>query len=412
VHIIPTRVTRYAAVSESHLVGLVGFRIAAIRPARLQSLHGTEGQQPKYFSTLNIKHLPDQTTRLGPIMMKCTTCGEELPSRNRLFAHIREQHRPPPPAAAPPGPQQGEHTPTPAGVAAADSTCTPAPSGALAGVDGIVTFWEDDWLIVFVKPQGMATMSDTRSVCRSDALLLSAADAARSDVRKAIPAHRLDKDTGGLLLCSKSKAADAFVKRQFQDRRVSKRYTAMVTGRVPADSGTIDLPLAGQQSCTKYEVLQRTRSAQYGWVTTVSLWPVTGRQHQLRRHMQMIGHHIVGERRYASMLDLPHDAYNRPSHLPASALDDASTAGLLYLWAVAITFPHPELRDGQGQPRSVELALPEEPELFEKLRRNEELSFLSCGEHSPGGQGGAKQGSDIAVQARKRDREDPRDDSS
>lgn len=214
-------------------------------------------------------------------------------------------------------------------------------------------------------------MNEHSSLLKSDALLLSAADAARSDVKKAIPAHRLDKETGGLILCSKTKAVDSFLKKQFRDRRVNKRYMAVLSGRLEPVAGVIDLPLSGQQCSTRYEVLQHSPSGQYGWLTTVNLWPVTGRMHQLRRHTQLVGHHIIGERRYASSLDLPHDVYNRSQ---GSSAGDGSTSGLLYLWAVEISFPHPVLVDGHGEPRVVTLALAEEPAAYSRFRNAEALT--------------------------------------
>lgn len=286
-----------------------------------------------------------------PHPVTCSLCSAEFPSRNRLFKHIRQQHRDSGPIGT--------------------DICAVAAPGVVE--EKLVVFWEDECVVVFVKPQGMATMSEHHSMLKSDDLLLSPSDMARSDVKKAIPAHRLDKDTGGLVVCSKTKAVDAFLKKQFMDRRVSKRYMAVVAGDLQPSIGSIDIPLGGQECCTRYEVLQRNPSRQFGTLSTVNLWPVTGRMHQLRRHLMLVGHHIIGERRYASCLDLPHDVYNRPGSFAAAGDDPlgSGTSGLLYLWAVEITFPHPQLVDANGDPHLINLALPSEPEAYNRLRRAE-----------------------------------------
>lgn len=118
----------------------------------------------------------------------------------------------------------------------------------------------------------------------------------------------------------------------------------MVSGRMEPDAGDITFPLDGKPSYTQYRVLQHTRSFTYGnrgdgdgWVSTVELRPITGRTHQLRLHLSMFGHPIVGDERYAKL----------PLPLPVTDCPYAS-GGLncLYLWAVEIKFPHPFLLNG------------------------------------------------------------------
>ena len=123
-------------------------------------------------------------------------------------------------------------------------------------------------------------------------------------------AHRLDRETSGLVICAKHIEAERALKRAFEERRVQKRYIAIVQGQLENNSGLIDLPIArpeqglhilmevkaagqGSPSVTRYEVLERKEEA-----TLVSLSPKTGRQHQLRVHMGAIGHPIVGDKLY------------------------------------------------------------------------------------------------------------------
>ncbi|MDQ2075485.1 pseudouridine synthase [Marinimicrobium sp. ABcell2] len=117
--------------------------------------------------------------------------------------------------------------------------------------------------------------------------------------------HRLDFDTSGLMVVPLSKSALSHLSRQFQQRSVQKCYTALVYGLVEQDSGRIDLPIApdpeqrpkyriteeGKASVTDYRVLGRDPEAN---TSRVALYPVTGRSHQLRLHMQALGYPILG----------------------------------------------------------------------------------------------------------------------
>ena len=122
--------------------------------------------------------------------------------------------------------------------------------------------------------------------------------------------HRLDMDTSGLMVLAKNKAAERALKKQFQYRLTHKVYYARVWGNVAADEGTIDAPLicdwpnrpkqkvcyeTGKSSQTHFQVVKRESQT-----TIVRLLPITGRSHQLRVHMQLMGHPILGDEFYAS----------------------------------------------------------------------------------------------------------------
>ena len=123
--------------------------------------------------------------------------------------------------------------------------------------------------------------------------------------------HRLDMATSGLMVFARGKAAQRALSRQFEQRSVEKRYQAIVAGHLPPSPGwtTIDLPLAcdwprrprqqvdpvhGRPSLTRWRLI-----AHEGDTSRVALEPVTGRSHQLRVHLQAIGHPIVGDHLYA-----------------------------------------------------------------------------------------------------------------
>lgn len=122
------------------------------------------------------------------------------------------------------------------------------------------------------------------------------------------PAHRLDMATSGVLLFALRRSAERELHRQFRERLTAKRYVARVHGHLRQDEGEIDLPLlsimaegrsrvdaAGKPALTAYRVLSRDPDDS----TLLELWPRTGRSHQLRVHLQALGHPILGDRFYA-----------------------------------------------------------------------------------------------------------------
>jgi 23S rRNA pseudouridine1911/1915/1917 synthase len=123
-------------------------------------------------------------------------------------------------------------------------------------------------------------------------------------------AHRLDRETSGLILCGKTRDSERALKIDFENRRVSKRYLAIVRGVMPDDAGRIELPMdrakeglhilmevtpegEGYPSVTRYLVLARRDDA-----TLVALAPESGRQHQLRVHLAALGFPIIGDKLY------------------------------------------------------------------------------------------------------------------
>jgi len=121
--------------------------------------------------------------------------------------------------------------------------------------------------------------------------------------------HRLDLDTSGVMVVPLQRTAHSHISRQFQERKVSKSYEAVVYGDLAEDSGEISLPIAtdwpnrplqkichqrGKSALTRYRVLHREPGR-----TRLLLTPTTGRSHQLRIHLAAIGHPILGCDLYA-----------------------------------------------------------------------------------------------------------------
>ena len=163
--------------------------------------------------------------------------------------------------------------------------------------------YHDADLLVLNKPSGLLSVPGKAA---------EHADCLESRAKAAFPGallvHRLDMDTSGLMVFAMNKAAQRHLGLQFERRHVVKTYEALVWGQ-PADEGEVDLPLIvdwpnrplqrvdherGKQAHTAWAVI--AREATYA---RLRLRPTTGRSHQLRVHMQAIGHPILGDRFYA-----------------------------------------------------------------------------------------------------------------
>ncbi len=164
----------------------------------------------------------------------------------------------------------------------------------------------DDALVVIDKPAGLLSVPG-RGADKADC----AATRVQARFADARIVHRLDMATSGLLLLARGAEMQRVLSRLFEAREVVKRYEALVAGLVDCDAGEIDLPLLvdwpqrprqkvdrlhGKPSLTRYRVLDRDP---FACTTRLELQPVTGRTHQLRVHMQAIGHPIVGDALYS-----------------------------------------------------------------------------------------------------------------
>lgn len=187
----------------------------------------------------------------------------------------------------------------------------------------------DEHLVAVDKPAGMLSVPG-RGPERADC----AASRVQAVWPDALIVHRLDMGTSGVLVFGRGAGAQRALSIAFAERRVDKRYIAVVAGSPADDEGTVELPLIcdwpnrprqmvdhgrGKPSTTHWRVLGRSAD---GVTTRVELIPLTGRSHQLRVHMQAIGHPIVGDELYA----------------PPQVL---AMAPRLLLHAECLTLPHP-----------------------------------------------------------------------
>jgi 23S rRNA pseudouridine1911/1915/1917 synthase len=171
--------------------------------------------------------------------------------------------------------------------------------------------YEDEWLLAVDKPPNLPVHPSGRYLY--DTLIFALyrryrrPDDPRADIRPRL-LHRIDRETSGLVLCSKDDRAHLVLYRMFEGREIFKEYLALVHGEPREDEGTIDLPLApsggpirvkmvvradGLPSLTRWRVAKRARG-----FALLACEPKTGRQHQIRAHLAQIGHAVVGDKIY------------------------------------------------------------------------------------------------------------------
>lgn len=177
---------------------------------------------------------------------------------------------------------------------------------------------QDEDLLVLEKPAGLLCVPG-RGPDKSDCLSL------RAEQRwpGALVVHRLDQATSGLVLMARNPLAQRALSTAFAERRVHKRYQAMVQGALQSKLGvqdgagwaTIDLPIAADWERRPLRVIdtEHGKPSQTQWrilstdanTTRLELAPLTGRTHQLRVHLAALGHPILGDALYGAPATAP-----------------------------------------------------------------------------------------------------------
>lgn len=236
------------------------------------------------------------------------------------------------------------------------------PRPAQVRMPDVPILYEDEAILAVDKPSGMAVHPGTgiRGGTLVDWVRRHLGVDEASKEYKPSPAHRLDRETSGVILVAKKRQAMVRLTEIFTNDEAQKRYLALVLGKMPKPRGTIDLPLAEhqqsarsraergvnlQEAVTHYRVLATGKG-----VSLLECEIETGRTHQIRRHLAAIGHPVVGDTRYG---DFP---FNREAR---------RSWGLerQFLHARRISLPHP----ATGKPLTLEASL--SPDLVEVLAK-------------------------------------------
>jgi 23S rRNA pseudouridine1911/1915/1917 synthase len=212
----------------------------------------------------------------------------------------------------------------------------------------------DDALLVVDKPSGLPIHPTARYYAHT----FTAVAKSRFPELKVDPAHRLDRETSGLLACGTAPEWTTRMKKDFFHGNVKKVYLALALGTPPSERFEIDAPLAltgesavrvrmhvhatGAAACTAFEVLERRTTTDGAPVALLACFPRTGRQHQIRAHLHHAGLHLVGDKIYGPD-ELIFDRFTKRE------LTDDDRARLrlprhaLHAWKLEL--PHPKTRE-------------------------------------------------------------------
>lgn len=183
----------------------------------------------------------------------------------------------------------------------------------------IEELFKNENFVVINKPSGLVIHSDgkTKEETLADWVLENYPETkdvgeAMGDIQRPGIVHRLDKETSGVIIITRTKEAYNVLKKQFQNREVKKTYKAFVYGKVKNDSGVINRPIARSASdfrkwsaqrgsrgkerdaLTEYSIIERGEKYSF-----IELHPKTGRTHQIRVHLKAINYPVICDKLYA-----------------------------------------------------------------------------------------------------------------
>ena len=167
--------------------------------------------------------------------------------------------------------------------------------------------YEDQDLLVVNKPAGQLVHPAGKNI--SGTLFTSLLDYSQDfqKLERAGIVHRLDRDTSGLIIVAKNNFSYCSLKKQFKERKVKKKYLAVVKGKFPFDGEEFNLPLGrkeneitrglsfkeGKEAITRFVVLQTFKNA-----TFLEVFIKTGRTHQIRATLSFLGYPVLGDKKY------------------------------------------------------------------------------------------------------------------
>lgn len=224
----------------------------------------------------------------------------------------------------------------------------------------IEKLFEDDDLLVVNKPSGLLVIPD-----RFNAELPSLNKILDEKMGQHVwVVHRLDRDTSGVICFAKNEQAHRYLSILFQERDVSKYYAGLVNGIVTPDEGRIEGAIAEHPAANGKMIVAKKGKAAITDYKVVEQWPLysllqfriyTGRTHQIRVHMQSIGHPIVGDELYGDGKPFLLSGIKRKYRLSEKDEVEKPLMSRLGLHAYKIEFNKED-----GTPISVEAPLPKD----------------------------------------------------
>jgi len=202
----------------------------------------------------------------------------------------------------------------------------------------IEKLYEDEYVLVVNKPPFINSNKDFPNV----------EEVLKRKNKDYTVVHRLDKQTSGALIVAKEKKIFESFKELFRKRKVKKVYLSLVAGNFKKKSGKVNVPLDGKPSKTLFRVLE-----EFNGTSLLEVEIPTGRKHQIRRHLSLINHPVLGEFNYWKR------KWDKEIHLFAPRI---------LLHAQKIEFLHPIL----NKRICVKAPLPEDFKLFLRILRGEE----------------------------------------
>jgi 23S rRNA pseudouridine1911/1915/1917 synthase len=266
----------------------------------------------------------------------------------------------------------------------------PVPLHATAEDIPLDILYEDKYLAVVNKPAGMMVHAGagTENDARNRGTLVNALlghmtkqastlSGVGGELRPGI-VHRLDKQTSGAIVVAKDDVTHRKLGEMFAARRVAKTYIALAHGNLAKDQITVNLPIArdlvrrtrmttrradGRSAVSHIKVMERL-ATRYGAFTLVEVRIETGRTHQIRVHMQSLGHPVVGDTLYGAPRLIPPAVRNKGTERPTR--EDSLGLERNFLHAAHLECAHPKT----GKTIAVHAPLPPElEELMAQLRR-------------------------------------------
>lgn len=228
--------------------------------------------------------------------------------------------------------------------------------------------FENDDFVAINKPAGLLSIPDR------EGKEFSLKNWLKDKYGSIFTVHRLDRDTSGVIIFAKNETTHKYLSKIFEERDVEKIYNGLVQGSLPEKKGQIDAPIMehpvklgsmvinkkGKASLTDYEVLE-----ELGLYSLVQFRIHTGRTHQIRVHMQSLGHPIVCDELYGDARPVFVSSLKRNFNLSKTAEEERPILSRLALHSQLLHF-----KDEKGEYHTLEAPLPKDMRaLMQQLRK-------------------------------------------